>query len=196
MKKQVKFIAFEYLLYKLAAWYIHANRIKSWQKFNLCNDLGEEKILLLPFFICMANKKSLSVFDTFIASKDGVIEQDILQYSSENSFPHLCIIDGECPYPWDELGNDLIEKCSLGFSETKKVPLSKEYSGFPYELIDESVDRLQRNNPDFINHNVETLSAYSRDSICWSTCKGNPIPLKELETEKFIFSGNQLALLY
>jgi len=72
---------FNYLLVRLADWYIEQNpSINSYADFNMSNDFGRSKLELLPFIICTANgnrKDLFGMFNEFRAGKAGNVQNGL-----------------------------------------------------------------------------------------------------------------------
>lgn len=55
----------DYTFIKVVETYMNINNIKSFEKFNLSNDINTKKLLLYPFFIATSNGHSKTLFDLY-----------------------------------------------------------------------------------------------------------------------------------
>lgn len=196
-KLELKNKAFEYIMYKMVEWHIELNRLRSELTFNRQNDFEKNKLMLLPFFIVMANKDRktlLSLFDNFIAAEEGIFDEDLYEYPFGPNFLTLSLLKEKYAQSLEIEQNERLAGYVLVF-ETRKVSLTKKdfnMENVPYDLIDSSIDYIKKCNKHFVNLDRYDLSSYSRGHTCWLSRKGKnlEIPWDVLEKEKSIFSAD------
>jgi len=140
--------------------------------------LTKEHLVLFPFLVCLVSKERAlySTFDTFIAAKNGVIEQDLLTHYDFNS--------------------DTISRCQ----SKRDFDLPENVK----TLIDDSMSYFKEKTL-FIYLEAKTLSFYHQLHISWQVWSGgwskylktkNDIPMEILMRDKSIFATDPKLLSF
>jgi len=209
-KLELKRKAFEYILYKMALWYIEINKIKSTDEFNHKNDFTVGKMRLLPFLVCMASSDRatiLTLFDSFLASRRcGILEKHLIDYPF-GKIVHIIGLRLAKPGKFNYL-DDKVETFLEGnaFSfENRQISLSRKdfyTEGVQYELIDQAIEQLKKCNENFVNHDIGLMTFYSKRHMCWKVyhlfdrSQSEAIPFKTLLEEKSYYSTDPKLLLW
>jgi len=158
---------FAYILYKMYEW-----RKEVKDEINDDFYVGIRLEMLWPFLIYIASrdrKKMLTIFDTFIATDDGIIEKDIYEESIKHvlSLSGLHIVTTELPY-----FKTLSEQYDYHQQENQDVLI--------YQLIDQAVDSYRKHQEQFIYLNRNVLLFYIRRHIIWQVYRNQLLPKDKL----------------
>lgn len=201
---------FDYILVRLAQWYIEENGLKSFAEFNNSNDFSKLKLALFPFFICTANGDRTILFenfDNFIADQYGLIEKDIkeglnrtaIKFYKVSSFrTQFDYNNYQFPISSKSLTRDILDLLKIQADETidsSALRLTDIIQG-----IDNSIDciRYKRKIPFFVNISFENLSRHSKEHSSWTLFSSprflnlyeGKIPSEFLIKEKSVFASD------
>ena len=192
---------FDYLLIRLADWFIEHNKLNSYAQFNDVNDFGESKLKLLPFIICTANgerKDLFGRFNSFIADKDsGNIEKSI-EYNSlflkTGLFKTTLLNDVLVNYPTN---NSISNKSLLPVLDITENDQDVIFG------IENSIKHIKNekdglNLPELINYSASELLSLHKRQSSWRTFHSLPpsimntfggvIPIDFLISEKSVLA--------
>lgn len=139
-----------YLLFESIRWYCEQKHLNL-EEFNKSNDFTKDKVMLLPFFVCMGGNGSMQILHQalgpFLARSNGPISKGINDAIEDIIKP--------------DQGEKIIE-----FSNSAKILTVKDWDslknslnedGVSKELLSKAFERLRTNMPELIEFNYLEL---------------------------------------
>ncbi|MES2766808.1 MAG: hypothetical protein V4642_13120 [Bacteroidota bacterium] len=152
--------AFEYIVFKLIEWYSEKKNIPDFSAFKKNNDFSKLKLIKLHFFVCSADEHGVLIGNIFkfSAMPYGHVDTDVYNFITELS--RFTVTSSNLEIKTEFANKFQLESSFLNFKSinTKLV-----------DYIDNAIDNLIEENPDFILYTASQLVDLSHAWASWKS---------------------------